>query len=152
MVFFLMRRAPPKSTRTANSFPSPTLVRPQPEWDGLPADEKAELKARQGVANVVSQPLRVVADDGVDVPADGATLGQILVSGNNVMLGYYRDPEATAAAMDHGWFRTGDLAVMHPEGYVEIRDRLKDVIISGGENISSVEVEDRKSTRLNSSH
>ena len=90
---------------------------------------------------MIAQPVRVVDADGADVPADGETLGEIALRGNNVMLGYYRDPEATAAAAPGGWFRTGDLGVMHPDGYVELRDRLKDVIISGGENIASVEVE-----------
>jgi fatty-acyl-CoA synthase len=85
--------------------------------------------------------VKVVDFDGSDVPPDGETIGEIAISGNNVMSGYYRDPEATAAAIPDGWFRTGDLAVKHPDGYVEIRDRKKDIIISGGENISSVEIE-----------
>ena len=83
----------------------------------------------------------MVDDAGADVPRDGATLGEIVARGNVVMKGYYNDPDATAKAMGDGWFRTGDAAVVHPDSYVEIRDRLKDVIISGGENISSVEVE-----------
>jgi len=83
----------------------------------------------------------VVDQEGEEVPPDGQTLGEITVRGNVVMRGYYRDPEATTAAMGDGWFHTGDAAVVHPDGYVEIRDRLKDVIISGGENISSVAVE-----------
>jgi acyl-CoA synthetase (AMP-forming)/AMP-acid ligase II len=83
----------------------------------------------------------VVDEDGREVPHDGATLGEIVVRGNVVMQGYYNDPEATAHALRGGWFHTGDAAVTHADGYVEIRDRLKDVIISGGENISSVEVE-----------
>ncbi|MFC7500513.1 AMP-binding protein [Nocardioides sp. CPCC 206347] len=112
----------------------------RPEWDTLPAEERAGLKARQGVANVISQPLRVRAS-GRDVPADGTTVGEIQFRGNNVMLGYYKDPGATAAAHDGEWFRTGDLGVLHQDGYVEIRDREKDVIISGGENITSIEVE-----------
>jgi fatty-acyl-CoA synthase len=112
-----------------------------PEWRSLPASDQARLKARQGVGNVISQPLRVVTADGVDVAADGESLGEIAVRGNNVMLGYYRDPKATEKAAPDGWFRTGDLAVMHADGYVEIRDRAKDIIISGGENIASVEVE-----------
>ncbi len=85
--------------------------------------------------------VRVVTSGGQDVPADGASMGEIAVRGNNVMLGYFNDPDATAAAIPDGWFRTGDLAVVHPDGYLEIRDRKKDVIISGGENISSLEVE-----------
>ncbi len=113
----------------------------KPEWDTLPPERRARLKARQGVANVIAEAPRVVAQDGSDVPADGETLGEIALRGNDLMLGYYEDPEATAAAVPDGWFRTGDLGVMHPDGYVELRDRLKDVIISGGENIASVEVE-----------
>ena len=85
--------------------------------------------------------VRIVDEDGRDVPRDGETLGEIIVQGNVVMKGYYKDPDATAAAMRDGWFHSGDAAVMHPDGYIEIRDRFKDVIISGGENISSVEVE-----------
>jgi fatty-acyl-CoA synthase len=113
----------------------------QPEWDDLPADEQARLNARQGVTNLVGLGVRVVDDGGADVPADGTSLGEVVLRGNNVMLGYYRDPEATSAADIDGWFRTGDVGVMHPDGYVELRDRLKDVIISGGENIASIEVE-----------
>jgi fatty-acyl-CoA synthase len=113
----------------------------RPEWDGLDAAEQARRKARQGVGNMISCRARVVGPDGADVPADGATIGEIALRGNNVMLGYLRDPEATAAAAPDGWFRTGDLGVLHPDGYVELRDRSKDVIISGGENIASVEVE-----------
>ncbi len=120
-----------------------------PDWDDEPADRIAELKARQGVANFVADRLRVVDEEGADVPADAETIGEIVARGNDVMLGYYRDDEATEAATLHGdvagrptgWFRTGDLGVVHPDGYVEIRDRSKDIIISGGENISSVEVE-----------
>jgi len=112
-----------------------------PEWDDLPDERRAVLKARQGVGNVVSCEARVVGPDSQDVPADGATLGEIALRGNNVMLGYYQDPEATERAAPDGWFRTGDLGVLHPDGYVELRDRAKDVIVSGGENIASVEVE-----------
>jgi fatty-acyl-CoA synthase len=112
-----------------------------PEWNAMGADRQARLKARQGVGNVVSQPLRVVDSGGEDVAPDGTALGEIAVRGNNVMLGYYRDDEATQRAAPDGWFRTGDLAVMHPDGYIEIRDRSKDIIVSGGENIASIEVE-----------
>ena len=112
-----------------------------PEWDELGADEQARLKARQGVANLVSQPLRVLGPDGRDVPADGTATGEVLLRGNNVMLGYYRDEQATRDAEHEGWFRTGDVAVLHADGYIELRDRSKDVIISGGENIASIEVE-----------
>jgi fatty-acyl-CoA synthase len=111
------------------------------EWDRLPAAEQARRRSRQGVANVISQQLRVVDRAGVDVPADAQTVGEVALRGNNLMLGYYRDPEATAGAAPDGWLRTGDLGVLHADGYLEIRDRAKDVIISGGENISSVEVE-----------
>ncbi len=111
------------------------------EWDELGIGEQARLKSRQGVANVISQQVRVLDAEGRDVPADGETMGEVALRGNNVMLGYHRDPEGTAAAMLDGCFRTGDLGVMHSDGYVELRDRSKDVIISGGENISSVEVE-----------
>ncbi|MFC8845917.1 MULTISPECIES: long-chain-fatty-acid--CoA ligase [unclassified Micromonospora] len=113
----------------------------QPEWDHRPAPEQATLRARQGVANVISCALRVVDTDGHDVPADGETVGEVAMRGNNVMLGYHRDEAATRAAAPDGWFRTGDLGVRHPDGYLELRDRAKDVIISGGENISSIEVE-----------
>jgi fatty-acyl-CoA synthase len=118
-----------------------------PEWDDLPVQEQARLKARQGVGNVIADPLRVVQPQGADVPRDAATVGEIVARGNDVMLGYYQDEEATTAATftdpedGSGWFRTGDLAVVHPDGYIEIRDRGKDIIISGGENISSVEIE-----------
>ncbi len=118
-----------------------TVCEPRPEHAGLSPSERATVKARQGVELITSGELRVVDDDGADVPADGATLGEIVARGNVIMAGYYADPEATERAMGDGWFRTGDAAVMHADGYVEIRDRLKDVIISGGENISSLEVE-----------
>jgi fatty-acyl-CoA synthase len=111
------------------------------EWNDLAPAEQAVRRARQGVGNVISGPVRVVDPYGGDVPSDGVTTGEVALRGNNLMLGYYRDPAATAAAVPDGWFRTGDLGVLHPDGYLEIRDRAKDVIISGGENISSVEVE-----------
>ena len=107
----------------------------------LPQDEQATLRARQGAPNIIARPLRVLDEEGRDVPADGETIGEIPVSGNDVMLGYYRDDQATREVTRSGCFLTGDLAVMHPDGYVEIRDRSKDIIISGGENIASVEVE-----------
>jgi fatty-acyl-CoA synthase len=118
-----------------------TFCEPLPEHRGLSVAERAEIKARQGVELVSSGELRVVDQDGAEVLRDGETIGEIVVRGNVVMQGYYNDPEATAAAIRDDWFHTGDAAVVHPDGYVEIRDRLKDVIISGGENISSVEVE-----------
>lgn len=112
-----------------------------PEHQKLPVEELAQIKARQGVELVSSGELRVVDEDGNEVPHDGETLGEITVRGNVVMKGYYNDPEATNAAIKNGWFHSGDAAVVHPDGFAEIRDRFKDVIISGGENISSVEVE-----------
>ena len=118
-----------------------TICEPRPEHEALPTEERATIKARQGVELITSGELRVVDDDGREVPRDGQTLGEIVVRGNVVMEGYYNDPEATANAIRNGWFHSGDAAVVHPDGYVEIRDRFKDVIISGGENISSVEVE-----------
>ena len=118
-----------------------TICEPRPEHESLSARDRCVIKARQGVELVTSGELRVVDEQGCEVPHDGATLGEIVVAGNVVMEGYYKDPEATARVIRDGWFYTGDAAVVHPDGYVEIRDRLKDVIISGGENISSVEVE-----------
>ncbi len=118
-----------------------TVCAPLPEHDKLTPAERAVVKARQGVELLTSGELRVADQAGRDVPDDGQSLGEIVVRGNVVMQGYYRDPEATERAMGDGWFHTGDAAVVHPDGYVEIRDRIKDVIISGGENISSVEVE-----------
>ena len=111
------------------------------EWDALPAEQRARLKARQGVPYIHAAEMRVVDDAMRDVPADGATLGEVIMRGNNVMKGYFNDPEATAKAFAGGWFHSGDLAVMHPDGYIELRDRKKDIIISGGENISTIEVE-----------
>lgn len=113
----------------------------RPEHQLLSARERAIVKARQGVEIMTSGELLVVDEHDNEVPHDGVTLGEIVVRGNVVMKGYYDDPEATARAMRNGWMHTGDAAVVHPDGYAEIRDRLKDVIISGGENISSVEVE-----------
>jgi fatty-acyl-CoA synthase len=113
----------------------------QPAWEGLDASGRAAVMARQGVPMHVALHLRVVDDAMGDVPADGQTMGEVVMRGNNVMKGYYRDPEATAKAFAGGWFHSGDLGVMHPDGYVELRDRKKDIIISGGENISTIEVE-----------
>ena len=114
----------------------------KPEWDSLPDEEKARIKARQGVAYEMQEDCLVVDPaTGNVVPADGATMGEIVMRGNIVMKGYLKAPEATQKAFADGWFWTGDLAVMHPDGYIEIRDRSKDIIISGGENISSIEIE-----------
>ncbi len=112
------------------------------EWNCEPLEKRAQLKARQGVPYVIAgTDMRVVDEDMRDVTDDAQTMGEVVMRGNNVMLGYYRDAAATETAFRGGWFHSGDLAVMHPDGYIEIRDRSKDIIISGGENISSVEVE-----------
>jgi len=118
-----------------------SICEPRPEHAGLDPRARAEIKARQGVELLTSGDLRVVDEHGREVPRDGKTVGEIVVQGNVVMAGYYRDAESTDRAMRDGWFHSGDAAVVYPDGYLEIRDRLKDVIISGGENISSVEVE-----------
>ena len=121
--------------------PAISICEPRPEHASGNRDERAQIKARQGVELITSGELRVVDDQGRDVPADGTTPGEIIARGNVVMAGYYNDDEATERCMGDGWFHTGDAAVVHRDGYVQITDRLKDVIISGGENISSVEVE-----------
>src|SRR6059058_5878942 len=118
-----------------------TIYEPRPEHEKLLCAERSVIKACQGVELLTSGELRVVDEEGHDIPHDGEAIGEIIVRGNAVMKGYYKDAEATGAAMRGGWFHTGDAAAVHPDGYLEIRDRLKDVIISGGENISSVEVE-----------
>jgi fatty-acyl-CoA synthase len=119
-----------------------TICAWKPEWDALDPDARAQVKARQGVPYLVAgTALRVVDYQMRDVPADGSTMGEVLMRGNNVMLGYYENPTATAEAFEGGWFHSGDLAVVHPDGYIELRDRKKDIVISGGENISSIEVE-----------
>lgn len=111
-------------------------------WDQLPFDEQATLKARQGVTMPMNEEICVIDQDtGQPVPRDGETMGEILIRGNTIMKGYLKNPDATAEAFDQGWYHSGDIAVCHPDGYVEVKDRLKDIIISGGENISSVEVE-----------
>jgi fatty-acyl-CoA synthase len=111
------------------------------EWDAQPVEEQAGLAARQGQGYVVADLVRVVDDRMQDVPMDGETLGEVVMRGNNVMKGYFEQPDATAEAFRGGWFHSGDLAVWHPDGYIELRDRKKDIIISGGENISTIEVE-----------
>ncbi|MBL4867396.1 MAG: long-chain-fatty-acid--CoA ligase [Pseudomonadales bacterium] len=114
----------------------------QKEWDQLSTDETAQLKARQGVPFVMAHYMDVVdRETMVPVPRDGKTVGEIVMRGNMVMSGYYKNPEATAEAFKGGWFHSGDLAVIHADNYVQILDRAKDIIISGGENISTVEVE-----------
>jgi fatty-acyl-CoA synthase len=123
--------------------PVTACVWQSPAWDGAGAAERARLKSRQGVPmlTVRAGDVRVVDTTLADVPADGATAGEIVMRGNNVMKGYYDDPEATALAFAGGWFHSGDVAVVHPDGYIEVTDRAKDVIISGGENISTQQVE-----------
>ncbi|KAL0462606.1 UNVERIFIED_CONTAM: putative acyl-activating enzyme 5, peroxisomal [Sesamum latifolium] len=112
------------------------------KWNKFPAAEKAKIKARQGVRTPGMAEVDVIdPESGKSVKRDGKTLGEIVLRGGCIMLGYLKDPEATAKAMKNGWFYTGDVGVMHPDGYLEIKDRSKDVIISGGENLSSVEVE-----------
>ncbi len=118
-----------------------TICEAPAEWSTLPLAERARVKARQGVPFVIADAMRVVDGDLREVPADGQTMGEVVMRGKNIMAGYYRDPEATARAFLGGWFHSGDLAVMHPDGYIELRDRKKDIIISGGENISTIEVE-----------
>ncbi|MBE7494781.1 MAG: long-chain-fatty-acid--CoA ligase [Verrucomicrobiaceae bacterium] len=121
--------------------PIVTISEPRPEHAQLTPAQRAVVKARQGVEYLGNAEVRVVDDVGREVAQDGATMGEIIIRGNAVMKGYYNDPEATAKAVRDGWFHSGDAAVVHPDGYIEIRDRWKDIIISGGENISSVEVE-----------
>ena len=114
----------------------------RPEWNELPIAERAQIKARQGVPYVIAGTELGVFDRNMnEVPRDGQTMGEVMMRGNNVMLGYYKNPEATAESFRDGWFHSGDLAVVHPDGYIELRDRAKDIVISGGENISSIEVE-----------
>jgi len=125
------------------SYGPATLCAPQPAWAGLPLAERAQRMARQGVPMPTLAAIRV-ADPATDapVPSDGATLGELMLRGNTVMKGYLKNAKASRAAFAGGWFRTGDLAVRHPDGYVEVKDRAKDIIISGGENVSSLEVEE----------
>jgi fatty-acyl-CoA synthase len=120
----------------------PITVCPEQEaWRELPLEQRATYLARQGQAYVSADLVRVVDTEMADVPRDGQTMGEVIMRGNNVMSGYYQDQAATSKAFAGGWFHSGDLAVWHPDGNIELRDRGKDVIISGGENISSIEVE-----------
>ena len=115
----------------------------KPEWDDLPAGERAAIKARQGVRYHTLDGLAVMDPDTLTpVPADGETMGEVMMRGNIVMKGYLKNPDATREAFEGGWFHSGDLGVSHPDGYIQLKDRSKDIIISGGENISSIEVED----------
>ena len=118
-----------------------TLCEYQPSWDDESSERRGKLLARQGVAYVGVDPIRVVDDEMNDVARDGETMGEVVMRGNNVMMGYYNDPVATERAFRGGWFHSGDVAVWHADGYIELRDRSKDIIISGGENISTIEVE-----------
>jgi acyl-CoA synthetase (AMP-forming)/AMP-acid ligase II len=118
-----------------------TINQPPPGFETLPPDERAAFRARQGVPHTLAGPLRVVDAAMADVPADGATLGEVVLRGNTIMKGYFKEPDATEEAFEGGWFHTGDVGVMHPDGSIELRDRKKDIIISGGENISTIEVE-----------
>ncbi|OLC60630.1 MAG: acyl-CoA synthetase [Ktedonobacter sp. 13_1_40CM_4_52_4] len=111
------------------------------EWDYLPQSEQARLLARQGQGNVTADRVRVVDTEMNDVSKDSQTMGEVVMHGNDVAKGYYNTPEATAKSFEGGWFHSGDIGVWHPDGYIELRDRAKDVIISGGENISTIEVE-----------
>jgi fatty-acyl-CoA synthase len=118
------------------------LCEPHQAWDSLPIAERAQLNARQGVRYHMLEALTVADPQSLEpVPADGKTLGEVMFKGNNVMMGYLKNPTATEAAFEGGWFHSGDLGVMHPDGYIELKDRSKDIIISGGENISTIEVE-----------
>ena len=118
-----------------------TICEPQEAWQELSTASHATALGRQGVHNIISDQVRVVDDAMNDVPTDGETMGEVVMRGNNVMRGYFDDPDTTATAFAGGWFHSGDIAVMHPDGYIELRDRKKDIIISGGENISTIEVE-----------
>jgi fatty-acyl-CoA synthase len=111
------------------------------EWNALPAEEQARLAARQGQGYMCFDLVRVVDGEMRDISRDGETLGEVVMRGNNVMRGYFEQPDATAEAFRGGWFHSGDIGVWHPDGYIELRDRKKDIIISGGENISTIEVE-----------
>ena len=118
-----------------------TICEWNPEWDALPNEQRLALKMRQGVPDITAGYIRIVDNDGNDVLWDGKTVGEIVMRGNDVVQGYHKAPEENAKAFKDGWFYSGDGGVLHPDGYVEVKDRFKDVIISGGENIIGVEVE-----------
>ena len=118
-----------------------TVCEWHPEWDTLPADERARLAARQGQGYLNFDLVRIVDSEMNDIRQDAETLGEVVMRGNNVMKGYFDQPDATTEAFRGGWFHSGDIGVWHPDGYIELRDRQKDIIISGGENISTIEVE-----------
>ncbi|XP_008452948.2 butanoate--CoA ligase AAE1-like [Cucumis melo] len=119
-----------------------TFCQWKPEWDSLPDDKQAKLKSRQGMQHIGVEGLDIKNPITMEsVPADGKTMGEVMIRGNTVMSGYLKDLKATEEAFNGGWFRSGDLGVRHPDGYIELKDRSKDIIISGGENISTIEVE-----------
>jgi fatty-acyl-CoA synthase len=125
------------------SYGPATLCAWQDAWDGLPLEARAVKMARQGVRYPTLEDLQVADPEShAPVPRDGVTLGEVMLRGNTIMKGYLKNPGATGQAFRAGWYHTGDLAVWHPDGYIEVKDRSKDIIISGGENISSLEVED----------
>ena len=124
------------------SYGPATICFEQDDWSGMSLEERAGRMARQGMEVTTCAGARVADENLHDVPADGATIGEVMLRANTVMKGYLKNPKATAEAFAGGWFHTGDLAVRHPDGYIEIKDRAKDIIISGGENISSLEVEE----------
>ena len=113
-----------------------------PEWNALPKEEQAQMKARQGVRYTSLEMMQVADVDTMEeLPRDGTSIGEVLMRGNVVMKGYLKNPKTTEATFREGWYHTGDLAVRHPDGYIEVKDRLKDIIISGAENISTIEIE-----------
>jgi fatty-acyl-CoA synthase len=118
-----------------------TICEPQPEWRKLPIREEAKLLARQGVPSIMGDSVRVVDENMRDTRRDGRSIGEVIMRGATVMKGYYKEPEATARDFRGGWFHSGDLAVVHPDGYIELRDRLREIIVVGGDNVSSSEVE-----------
>jgi len=118
-----------------------TVCELQPGAPEMPVEERARFLARQGVSFIIADPTRVVDDRMQDIPQDASALGEVVMRGNNVMKGYFDSPEATGEPFRGGYFHSGDIAVWHPDGYVDLRDRSKDIIISGGENISTIEVE-----------
>ena len=118
-----------------------TINEPQDHWSELTVTDRARMLARQGVPMLQNSQVAVVDPAGTQLPADGASQGEVVIRGNGVMAGYYKNPEATQESFAGGWFHTGDIGVQHPDGYIQLMDRLKDIIISGGENISSIEIE-----------
>jgi len=118
-----------------------TVCELQEGLGNIPVAERAAFLARQGVSYIIADPTRVVDEDMMDIPMDATTMGEVVMRGNNVMKGYFDNPEATDEAFRGGYFHSGDIAVWHPDNYIDLRDRSKDIIISGGENISTIEVE-----------